>query len=419
MEDLFSTSYLLAMPNGNSFLHRLEVEMALKEQCESKLKTVQRTIESSLDNAKCISPIMLTEAENRSSIFLLQPSQTCQISAFSDDYMATEQVDLSGVLDRFSTLIIHDGEDGDGYIDESDLSVYKMNSNENAKNKECLGHYGKLNFVKKKEIVTQPEAASESSMRSSPKHYHKETDEWLAEQHISSDGSIVLISERTRLRVMSSILRSTATNYAHNCLDDNRLLTLRSNRNRATNVLGLLVVTTKASLDMWSELIRGYHHLRLLTYTDALSQRRKMGSQRIRNFDVILTTFDVLKAKELALPEEEFGGNFQDTSDELSSDSSEKDWIARRPGNLKMVDISFIHLMHFRDMIIDSCEPGTVLRSNTQRGKAIQRVSAVSKICLLQSEGSNDIYSLQAVRYSKELMMLSGPTASKLLDATI
>lgn len=71
---------------------------------------------------------------------------------------------------------------------------------------------------------------------------------------------------------------------------------------------GILIVTSKNMIDTWASPIRAarglYKETSLHVYTQPLVARRRMGPARIAGFDVVVTTFDILKAKEVAVPEE-------------------------------------------------------------------------------------------------------------------
>jgi len=67
---------------------------------------------------------------------------------------------------------------------------------------------------------------------------------------------------------------------------------------------GLLIVCHRAALESWALLARQCPNLRLLCYTESLAERRRRGARGPRLLgltchDVVITTFDILKAEEV------------------------------------------------------------------------------------------------------------------------
>lgn len=66
---------------------------------------------------------------------------------------------------------------------------------------------------------------------------------------------------------------------------------------------GLLIICTKADIPVWSRLLKNISRVSSLIYSaDTLAQRRKGGVNRLTRYDVVITTYESLKAKEVALP---------------------------------------------------------------------------------------------------------------------
>ena len=70
----------------------------------------------------------------------------------------------------------------------------------------------------------------------------------------------------------------------------------------------LLIVTHKSGCEEWAAYFRAQPHTSLLIYSEPLAKRRRMGIEKIANYDVVIVTFDVLCAKELKIPGKEFIG---------------------------------------------------------------------------------------------------------------
>lgn len=66
---------------------------------------------------------------------------------------------------------------------------------------------------------------------------------------------------------------------------------------------GILIVTPKAKVAAWASLIKNIPDVSLHVQASlSLSQRRKNGAERLARFDVVLTTYDLVRAKEVAMP---------------------------------------------------------------------------------------------------------------------
>lgn len=66
---------------------------------------------------------------------------------------------------------------------------------------------------------------------------------------------------------------------------------------------GILIVTQKQKLVAWASLIKNIADVTLHVQGSlSLQQRRKNGAEKLARHDVVLTTYDVLRAKEVAAP---------------------------------------------------------------------------------------------------------------------
>lgn len=66
---------------------------------------------------------------------------------------------------------------------------------------------------------------------------------------------------------------------------------------------GILIVTQKSKLAAWASLIKGIADVTLHVQGSlSLQTRRKNGAEKLARHDIVLTTFDVLRAKEVAAP---------------------------------------------------------------------------------------------------------------------
>jgi hypothetical protein len=196
--------------------------------------------------------------------------------------------------------------------------------------------------------------------------------------------------------------------------DKRGLLSLRGRGGGQRRGRGVLLVTTKTELDGWLAILRGNPHIRLLSYTDSLAKRRQMGSERLRNYDVIITTFDTLKAKELALPREEVFGQSQ--SDSEPEDEVGDEWVQGRAAIAEqggVVELSYLHLFRFRLLIVDAFELGAAgIKASSLRGEAVLRVSADEKLGLVGGGSRTDPYSEPAVKTMRAVLGLDAKPVS-------
>ena len=65
----------------------------------------------------------------------------------------------------------------------------------------------------------------------------------------------------------------------------------------------MLVVTSKQRVELWADCVRNQRHSRLHSYTAGLQERRRHGTSILTRVDVVVTTFDVLRSKEVCVPE--------------------------------------------------------------------------------------------------------------------
>ena len=248
---------------------------------------------------------------------------------------------------------------------------------------------------------------------------HDQVASWLQTEHMSSRASILIHSDSTRARVLRTVVDHLAQEISLQHKEDGEPGVLMP-RCRGGNGRGVLLLTTKAQIEAWSGLFRSFSYIRLLEYTDSLSKRRSLGSQRLRHFDVIITTIDTLKAKETVAPEEELRGRGGGVL-EAAGAAAAGEWIAGLGGlkqkDIKMVDISLLHLYHYSHLVVDE-GGGGVLKPSSLRGVAIKRASASSKLGLVGDDDCGaEPYALSAVKCMREVLQLEPPVSGITLDA--
>lgn len=156
----------------------------------------------------------------------------------------------------------------------------------------------------------------------------------------------------------------------------------------------VVVVTSKAQLEDWADAVRALPDVSLLIYSESLAKRRRMGVRRVSAFDVTLVTFDVLCAKELALPEDDF----YDSADEEEiaayrarnrTDGVLHHWLFRRgPGAAISLEVSQLHMIHWRAVIVD-LGTASFLRPGSSKGDAVRCLLSERKVACLQTVGDD------------------------------
>lgn len=270
------------------------------------------------------------------------------------------------------------------------------------------GSYGALVLQKK-----QPKAPPAVSVSVTvDKRMHAGVQQWLKGAYLSLGYCTLVVSPQTRKRVVCTVAQDIAARLLQEGLQQQPpLLALR---NGAGASRGALVVTSsKAAVEEWCGEFRAHTHVRLLAYVDSLAQRRNLGSHRLRAHDVVVTTFDVLKALEVGLPQE---------SDHAREEGEESDdWVSRRPPPVgPVVQRSLLHLIRFRDVVLDFHELAASIRMTNKRGAAARLVSAERRCSLVPAaEAGGDVYLAASVCSARAVMGCPGSvTASSItLDA--
>ena len=238
------------------------------------------------------------------------------------------------------------------------------------------------------------------------KMVHSAVQKWLREQHRRLRASILVFSPATRKRVVYTVALDICSRLERG--DQHQPLILRTGREQDKQQAGrgvLVVTSSKAAVEEWSELFRGNAYVRLLTYTDALAKRRQMGTHRLRCHDVIVTTFDVLKAHEIGLTEDGAIGGGEETAPPPADESGE--WVVRHRGG-PIVESSFLHMFCFADVVVDHNELSTV-RATNQRGVSVRRIVGARKCSLVKATDSEgDVYHQALVRHARDIMNLRG-----------
>lgn len=274
-------------------------------------------------------------------------------------------------------------------------------------------------------------SASEPGFRAGRSYAHAQIASWLQNEHLRYRASVVLLSDRSRKRAMETVIQHFAGLVVEHRRKDGGtgLLALRGDsRNVFQQGRGLLMLASKSQLENWAAVLRQHAQLRLLCYTDSIEKRRVMGSQKLRAFDVILTTLDILKATELALPEHELKTWAKQVQGEEEKEAIQQGddvgWVTGGRAQAfpeSIVSISQLHLFHWAMIVVDTHELGAsaTIKASSLRGKAFAKVSADSKLGLVDASGTTGEPFGPAARHMKEVLGLAAPVASVTLDARL
>ena len=110
-------------------------------------------------------------------------------------------------------------------------------------------------------------------------------------------------------------------------------------------------------------------------------------------FDVVITTFDILKAKEAVVPEEISDNEAEDVEESTSLQKSERGgWIHTRRGKILqggMTDVSNLHLINWQLILID-INSQTDIRPGNAKGNAIRALKGEMKIGMIETSRENE-----------------------------
>ena len=229
---------------------------------------------------------------------------------------------------------------------------------------------------------------------------------WLAARHSAGMPTVAIaMSPLTR-----SMSLATVVNHALSAVDDAATAATSSSSRHLIPSAALLIVTLKAHVEEWAGHVRNLPWPRLLVYTDALPKRRKLGAYNLAQYDVVVTTFDVLRAKEAALPElassdSDLGSVASYCSDDGDEQGEEElferargdrpartgnakktapasktgQWLVRRDKHGGMVEVSNLHLIQWRQLVLDLGDD-TKLRAGSVRGDAARSLHAHRRV---------------------------------------
>ena len=254
-----------------------------------------------------------------------------------------------------------------------------------------------------REFLGRKGTTSENPLGTTRANPHLHT--WLTTKQEAglATESIIVASQHTRTASVATIVDyslSASETYS---------TPLWSQQKHLITSGALLIVTQKAHVEEWAGLIRDLPWPRLMVYTETLAKRRKLGAHNLAQHDVVITTFDVLRAKEAAMPEQLSDSSDLESVDSLGDETTSRTrsrttatattaktkkaasamrttkapasktsvgWLSKREIDACMVEISNLHLIHWRHVVVDEGEDIGKLRAGTARGDAVRGLHA-------------------------------------------
>ena len=145
---------------------------------------------------------------------------------------------------------------------------------------------------------------------------------------------------------------------------------------RETRQGQLLIVTTKSNLTYWYSILSPLQpQVRVLNYTEPLSIRRRQGMSNmisLRFHDIVVTTFDILKSKEVTI----------DPGIIINNNNSNNTAHGNVNGAKDKVERSYLHIYEWNHILLDYHDTRTIRRTN-QAGTAVYNLHT-------SSSGTND-----------------------------
>ncbi len=178
----------------------------------------------------------------------------------------------------------------------------------------------------------------------------------------------------------------------------------RSEHSRSGNAMnfgGLIIITTKAKIDSWANIVRSHLSNRLLVYnSETLRSRRLKGATGLSllYYDIIITTFDLLKAKDVKVSKQELHNYLNGKNTE--------DWydLGSRNNAAQSGDRSYLQLLRWKQSIVDFGDSKTC-KSDSVKGVSIYNVVSDHRIMMVQT-CNEEVDSLKEVANIQQMLKL-------------
>lgn len=291
------------------------------------------------------------------------------------------------------TKAYNDNDDINDYIDDNDIFT---NNNSNTYSSK---RYSSTNNT----ILASSTLPIMISNSKRPSSCPRQCNETVKEFIISKDKQPVIIaySEKSRLGTFNAVLDCTI------------LSSFRRKSNMGSILYGgVLLITSKPNVEKWADLCRMDANTKLHVYNDSLKLRRQLGSNRLSQFDVVITTFEIARAKEIYIPLN------RDNNIEAIETIEEKDdsvsWLSSKDTNQKLIERSNLHVLKWNSLIIDF-DDITIMKSTSTTGKALLSLQTSNTLVLFKGPPLKEMLPKSDIQAMKALTIKTQPLS--ILDA--
>ncbi|CAM9914668.1 unnamed protein product, partial [Laminaria digitata] len=149
--------------------------------------------------------------------------------------------------------------------------------------------------------------------------------------------------------------------------------------------VNLVIAPTKDAAEVWSNKLGAGGNLSVLTYVMPMKERRQFSAKQVAAFQVVVTTYDILKAKEVPRVVDAWVTS-PSTCARSSNKWNTRDTPARRRAASKTGHmVSLLHGVWWHRIVAD----GAQLMANQRSARATAAVSLVGRArwCLVEREG--------------------------------
>ena len=230
---------------------------------------------------------------------------------------------------------------------------------------------------------------------------------------ISKGNQPVLIaySEKSCIGTFNSILDCSLF-----CSDTN--IPISSSFRRKSNMGsilygGVLLITSKPNVEKWADLCRMNTNTKLHVYTDSLKLRRQLGSNRLTQFDIVITTFEIARAKEIFIP---LNRNIDETIEKIDEDNTDVSWLSSKDRNQSLIERSNLHVLKWHTLIID-WDDMSIMKPTSTTGKALLSLDALNTIKLFKGPSIKEPLPKNDIIAMKSITIKSNHLSTATLDA--
>ena len=237
---------------------------------------------------------------------------------------------------------------------------------------------------------------------------------------------MIAYSDKSCVSTYSTILDSTMFCSTSSSSSSNHTINSKFQRkSNMGNILygGVLLITSKANVEKWADLCRMRTSTKLHCYTDSLKQRRQLGSNRLTQFDIVITTFEIARAKEIFIPLNRDSNDTADTNDPIDTNTTSTTntddsitWLPAKDSNQAMIERSNLHVLKWSTLIMDF-DDMTIMKPTSLTGKALLSLQAGSSITLFKGPSLREPLPKSDIIAMKAITIRTHQLSSSTLDA--